>query len=270
MIEEGPVRGRVRVTHEFRGSLIVQDIVMYDSVPRIDFETHGEWTQRQVMLKAAFPVEVLADNATYEIQFGAVQRTTHKNTSWDQEKFEVCAHRWADLSESGYGVSLLNDCKYGHDVKGNVLRITLLRGPEWPDPDADKGPFEFTYSLLPHAGDWRDGRTVESAGELNVPLLSVSGGKAGSKAEGAKGFFHVEGPAILETVKPAENGKGLILRFYEPYGGRGRVSVDSSLGLGGVSACNLVEEDVEEVRVSKNSFSFDVKPYQVRTFRVKV
>ena len=133
-------------------------MLLYDQSPRIDFVTRVHWQERQVLLKAAFPVDVRAAEATYEVQFGAITRPTHRNTSWEQEKFEVCGHRWVDLSEAGYGVSLLNDCKYGHDVQGNVLRLTLLRGTERPDPEADRGEHSFTYALLPHLGDWRDGR----------------------------------------------------------------------------------------------------------------
>ena len=171
VVETGPVRAVVRITRRYRASTIAQDMILYDRVPRIDFVTRADWQERQVMLKAAFPVAVRSPRASFEIQFGAVERPTHRNTSWDQEKFEVCAHRWADLSEAGYGVSLLNDCKYGYDVHGDVLRVTLLRGPESPDPDADRGQHEFTYALFPHAGDWTAGETVRRGWELNVPVV---------------------------------------------------------------------------------------------------
>ena len=146
------MRARVRVVKTYRQSRIIQDIVLYDQLPRIDFITHCDWQERQVLLKAAFPLEVRAMSATCEIQYGAIERPTHRNTSWEQEKFEVCVHRWADLSEGDYGVSLLNDCKYGYDVEGNVLRITLLRGPEYPDPDADRGAHDFHLFALPAPG----------------------------------------------------------------------------------------------------------------------
>ena len=114
-------------------------------------------------------------NATYEIQFGHLERPTHMNTSWDMGRFEVCGQKWADLSEPGYGVALLNDCKYGYDVEGNVMRLSLLRSPVSPDPVADKGRHEFTYALLPHSGDLREGRVIEEAYSLNVPLLAREG-----------------------------------------------------------------------------------------------
>ncbi len=268
VVETGPVRGVVRVVRHHRASRIEQDIILYDTLPRIDFVTRVDWEERQVMLKVAFPVEVLADQATFEIQFGAIQRPTHRNTSWDQEKFEVPAHRWADLSEAGYGVSLLNDCKYGYDVKGNVLRLTLLRGPEWPDPNADRGHHEFTYALWPHAGDWREGETVRRAWELNVPMVCRPAGKGDGSLPAARSFFHIDGPAILETVKPAEDNDGWVIRVYEPHGGRGPVTIMAPASLQNVRSCNLVEEPEESQPFIGERFSFLIRPYQIRTFRL--
>jgi alpha-mannosidase len=274
LVESGPVRATVRITKTYRQSRLVQDLVLYDRLPRIDFCTRVHWDERQVMLKAAFPVGVRASEATYEIQFGAIQRPTHSNTSWEQEKFEVCAHRWVDLSEAGYGVSLLNDCKYGHDVKGNVLRLTLLRGTESPDPDADRGEHAFTYALLPHVGDWREAETVRRAAELNTPLVCVpaAGGTCavgcGRELPPARSFISVEGPAILETIKLAEDADGWILRLYEPHGGRGRVRVCVEETLGAVCECNHVEEYLADVVCESSSFGFSIEPFQVRSFRV--
>jgi alpha-mannosidase len=272
VVETGPVRIVVRITKRYRSSWLVQDMILYDQSPRIDFYTRVHWQERQVLLKAAFPVEVRSSQATYEIQFGAVTRATHRNTSWEQEKFEVCAHRWVDLSEANYGVSLLNDCKYGHDVKGNVLRLTLLRGTERPDPDADRGEHTFTYALLPHPGDWRSADTVRRAAELNAPLLCVPvAGQAAACAEAlpaSHSFFSVEGPAILETLKPAEDGDGIIMRLYEPYGASGRVRVRGRARFVSVRECNHIEEPLADVVAEASSFGFWTKPYQVRTFRV--
>lgn len=172
IIEQGPVRAVARVTRTHHSTELVQDIILYAGLPRIDFCTHVEWHEKQTLLKVAFPLAIHASHATFEVQFGAYERANHRNTSWDQEKFEVCAQRWADLSEGGYGVSLLNDSKYGYDVLGNVLRLTLLRGTEQPDPEADQGPHDFKYSLLPHLGDWRQGETVKQAAQLNIPLVT--------------------------------------------------------------------------------------------------
>ncbi|NOZ29854.1 MAG: alpha-mannosidase [Chloroflexi bacterium] len=270
VVETGPVRGSIRVIRHHRDSRIEQDIVLYDAMPRIDFVTRADWQERQVMLKAAFPVEVLADQATFEIQFGALQRPTHRNTSWDQEKFEVAAYRWADLSEAGYGVSLLNDCKYGYDVKGNVLRLTLLRGPEWPDPNADRGHHEFVYSLWPHGGDWRQGETVRRGWELNVPLVCLPAGQGDGSLPAAQSFVQVNGPAVLETLKPADDGQGWIMRLYEPNGGRGQVTITTLSELRGVTASNLVEEPEGPQPSEGNRFAFPIRPFQIRTFRLEM
>ena len=270
VLEKGPVRASVRVVRRYRDSVLAQDVILYDQVPRIDFVTRVDWRARQVMLKAAFPVSIRSPRATYEVQFGAVERATHRNTSWEEEKFEVCAHRWADLSEAGYGVSLLNDCKYGYDVLENVMRLTLLRGAEWPDPLADVGKHEFVYSLLPHTGDWRDGGTVQYAWELNAPMTCAVGAGSGSGEAWNESLLAVRGPAILEALKPAEDGDGVIARLYEPYGGRGAVWVATPADRITVVPCNHVEEaqsDVD-VRVEGGGFGFSVTPYQVRSFRL--
>jgi alpha-mannosidase len=270
LAESGPVRARARVTRRHRETVLTQDICLYHGLPRIDFVTRVDWRERQTVLKAGFPLAVRAAHATYEVQFGAYERPTHRNTSWDEEKFEVCAQRWADLSEAGYGVSLLTDCKYGYDCldtgcHGSNLRLTLLRGTEYPDPHADLGVHEFTYSLLPHAGDWRQGEAVRQAYALNVPLLS----RLAAPGAPAVSYVTVDGPAILEALKPAEDGDGVILRLYEPHGGRGQVLVTHQLPGAGVVACNLVEEGEAPVESAPGRFQFQIKPFEVRTFRLR-
>jgi alpha-mannosidase len=254
----------------------VEDVVLWRDLPRIDFVTRIHWEERQVLLKVAFPVEVLAPRATYEVQFGAVERPTHVNTPWDQEKFEVPAQRWADLSEAYYGVSLLNDCKYGYDVRGSTLRLTLLRGAEWPDPGADLGEHELAFCLYPHQGDWRVARTVQQAAELNVPLVRAAGTPARSSAA-SESFFSIEGPAVIETLKPAEDGDGYIVRLHEPCGGRGAVTVRSSRELRGAELVNLVEEPAQagdgspEVALGAagHEISFRIRPFGIVTLRLR-
>ena len=148
---------------------------------RLDFDTEVDWHEHHKFLKVAFPVDVHAARATYEIQYGHLERPTHANTSWDVARFEVCAHRWADLSEPGYGVALLNDCKYGYDIRGNVMRLSLLRGPGWPDPESDQGAHRFSYALFPHAGDLREAGVIAEAEAFNLPLVAVrpARGRAG-------------------------------------------------------------------------------------------
>ncbi len=275
VIEAGPVRGGLRITRRYRNSVVVQDLFLYDRLPRIDFVTRADWQERQVLLKAAFPLAVRSPRATFEIQFGAVERPTHRNTSWEQEKFEVCGHRWADLSEPGYGVSLLNDCKYGYDVRDNVLRLTLLRGPEAPDPDADRGHHEFTYALYPHLGDWTAGETVRRGWELNVPIVCMAANNttmtAGQgMADGAMAsFLQIEGPAVLEAIKPAEDGNGWVVRVYEPHGGRGQVTLRSGRPWRQVERCDLAEENATPMATDGHSVAFPIGPFEIVTLRVR-
>ncbi len=269
VVETGPVRGMLRVRRTHRKSVIEQDIVIYAGMDRIDFVTRVGWQERQTMLKTAFPLEIRSCRATYEVQFGALERPTHRNTSWDQQKFEVPAQRWADMSESGYGVSLLNDSRYGYDAKGNVLRLTLLRSTTFPDPQADRGKHEFTYSLLPHAGNWVEGETVQRAWELNVPVRARPISVPSSSETDSRCFLSLEGAdAVVETLKPALDGRGFILRIYEPCGGRGEVTVKTEIPLKKVLNCNLVEEDANELPLKAGKFQFTIKPFQIRTFRL--
>ena len=268
VLEKGPVRAAIRIERQFRESRIVQDIVLHANFSRIDFKTRAFWQERQVLLKTAFPLDIRSDFATFEVQFGAVRRPTHRNTSWDQVKFEVAGHRWADLSEAGFGVSLLNDSKYGYDALGNVLRLSLLRGSEYPDPDADRGEHTFTYSLYPHSGDWSVAETVNRARELNALLHCASTNAGTNVLPESRSFLTVDGPAILETLKPADDGNGWIMRLYEANGGRGEVTVRFTQVLKSVVECNSVEEEGDTVSGGGEFFTFPIRPFQIRSFRV--
>src|SRR5690349_2572835 len=158
-----PLRGEVRVVRRFGSSTISQVMRLDAASRRLELHTEVDWHEHHRFLKVAFPVDIRSSRATYEIQHGHLERPTVWNTSWDLARFEVCAQRWADLSETGYGVALLNDAKYGYDIHGNVMRLSLLRAPGWPDPEADRGVHRFAYALLPHVGDLRDAGVVAEA-----------------------------------------------------------------------------------------------------------
>jgi alpha-mannosidase len=270
-IERGPLRGGVEIRRRFLGSTIVQRLLLYRDLPRIDFQTEIEWHEHQLLLKAAFPVAVRAGRATYEIQFGSVERPTHWNTSWDRARFEVCAQRWADLSEGDYGVALLNDGKYGHDIRGQVMRLTLLKSGISPDPDADQGRHAFAYSLLPHPGDWRAGEVVAHAAALNIPPRArlVPGG-AGARREGRFSLVECDRPGlVIATVKPASDGRGVVLRLYEAYGTRGPATLRFAGAVAEAEECNLLEERVGEVeRRGRRELRLAVRPYELKTLRV--
>jgi alpha-mannosidase len=266
VIETGPLRVGLEIRRRLLHSDIVQRITLARGERRLDFVTTVEWRERHVMLKVAFPVDVLSPTATFDVQWGNVTRNTHRNTSWDWARFESCAHKWIDLSEGNYGVSLLNDCKYGHDVQDNVLRVTLLRSPTFPDPEADQGTHHFTYSLLPHPGDWRT-ETVTAAYALNDPLIVqrvAGGGGAGSAA-----LLTVDAPnVVVETIKQAEDGNGIIVRLYENERCRGPVTLRSSFPLAAAYRCNLLEETKAKLDVAQNEVTFTITPYQIVTLRL--
>jgi len=191
-------------------------------------------------------------------------------------RFETCAHRWIDLSEGGYGISLLNDSKYGHDVHDNVVRLTLLKSGVFPDAHADEGLHRFTYSLLPHAGDWREAQSVRRAYELNVPLVCVAGQKKAASipivpttGRTNSSFIQTECThVIVETVKPAEDGDGLIVRLYEAHNQRGRGTLTFATSILSAQECNLLEEPINDVSYQGNALSFQVRPFEIKTFRV--
>jgi len=217
---------------------------------------------------------VRATRATYEVQFGSVERPTHWNTSWDWARFEVCGHKWADLSEGDYGVALLNDCKYGYDIKDNVMRLTLIKSGIDPDPEADQGRHEFTYSLLPHAGGWREGGVVREAYALNYPVLAINTpshsarGKAQLPARFSLAAVDVD-HVLIETVKPAEDGEAVIFRVYECHQRR-NPAVTLTLGLRPVRAvaCNLMEEVETPVEIDGANLRFAIAPFEIKTFKV--
>jgi len=269
VVESGPVSAALEIVRRFSQSQIRQTMRIYSDIPRIDFETWVDWHEENKCLKAAFPVDVNATKARYEIQFGNVERPTHTNTSWDQARFEVCAHRWADISEQGFGVSLMNDCKYGHHTKGNVMRLTLLRSPKDPDEMADMGEHVFTYSLMPHAGDYIQAETVRRAYELNVPLRATLGRSSKGALPAVHSFISVDAPnVVLETVKRAEKEDATILRLYECHNQRANVTVTVNLPFKKVWECDLMERNIGEVSAKEGAFTLDVKPFEIKTFKL--
>lgn len=269
--EKGPKRAILKLKWKYLDSIIEQKMIVYADKRRIDFKTEVDWHQHQILLKVAFPVDVRTTKATYEIQFGNLERPTHWNTSWDYAKFETVAQRWADLSERDYGVSLLNDCKYGYDIKDKTMRLTLIKSGTDPDPEADQGYHSFTYSLYPHQGDWFTGGTTREAYELNYPLLANKIEGSGDNLPEQISLVKLEAKStILETLKKAEDDDGLILRFYEYGNQRDKVMVDLPFLIKEVVECNLMEEEIDKIDQSDNKFSFEIKPYEIKTFKLSI
>jgi alpha-mannosidase len=276
VVETGPLRGAIEVVRRYRDSTITQRLVIHANLPRIDFPTTIDWHEHQTLLKAAFPVTVNSARATFDIQWGNVERPTHWNTSWDWARFETCAHKWIDLSEGDYGVSLLNDCKYGHDVKGHIMRLTLLKSGVFPDPDADQGRHDFSYALLPHQGDWRAGDTVRHAYLFNMP----AGGRfLGARQESglasalpsALAFVTAGRPGlVIETVKPAEDGDGLMVRVYDAHNTRGPATLTFARPIESAEETTMLEESAGPVDFTGHSLHFTVRPFGIATFRVRL
>ena len=265
-VEDGPVRTTLEVEYDCSTSKILQKIHFYGDTRRIDFETVVDWKLHQHLLKAEFPVDIHADEATFEIQFGNVKRKTHTNTSWDKARFESCAQKWMDFSEGHYGVSLLNDCKYGHSVNNGVIGLTLLKSGVEPNPNADVEVHEFTYSLYPHGGSWQAAGTVREAYNLNQPAYAVCGGEEGR----AYSFASVDKDnVILETVKQAEDGCGTILRMYECENARTKVVLTVPAGTAKAYSTNLLEEIEEELAVKDGKVCFTIKPYEIKTILLR-
>ena len=272
VVESSAARGAIRVVRQYNKSTITQEIRLTKDSRRMDFDTRVDWQEREKLLKASFPVEVTNTKASYEIQYGAINRPTHWNTSHDRARFEVCGHKWADLSEGDYGVSLLNDCKYGYDIKGSRMRISLLKAPIVPDPKADIGIHEFVYSLYPHRGTWQNADTVSQGFELNSPLQAyMPGENDGGGSARRYSFIEIDRKtAIVDCVKRAQDGDGIILRVYDSSACRGATAVTLAFDVVSVTECNLMEEHEADIQVNgKNRFEFHIKPYEVRTFRIR-
>ena len=265
----GNVCAVLEIDREISKSVIKQQIYFYADSRRIDFSTYVDWKESQHLLKVHFPVDIHTDEAAFDIQFGNVTRKVHTNTSWDVARFESCGQKWMDLSEGHYGVSLLNDCKYGHSVKDGNMALTLIKSGIEPNPITDQEEHFFTYSLYSHAETWRNSNTVLEYYKLNQPAYVQQGGEANSRYS----FVSVDKKNImLETVKEAEDGNGIILRIYEYENSATKAFV--ALDLGGkpfkVEECNLLEESMETVEVDKGGFSICIKPYEIKTYRVWV
>jgi alpha-mannosidase len=270
LVENGPLRAVIRVKKHFQNSAFVQDITMYSGVPRVDVKMSADWQEKHILLKVAFPLSAHNSKATFEIPYGSIERPTTRNTPAEQAEFEVPALRWADISDATHGFSLLNDSKYGYDAKGNVLRLSLLRSPEWPDPHADEGHHQFTYSLYPHAGNWRDAQTVRRGYELNYKLFVTPAEAHQGELNPQHSFMQVRADNVVVTaIKSAEDDGTLILRFYEWAGKEGDVNIQLPPGAQSASDADLMERSIGELALHNGAVSVHTKPYEIKTVKVR-
>ncbi len=263
--ELGPVRATLHIERKFSHSTIKQDIRFYADIRRIDFDTEVDWHEHQSLLKVFFPANVHTDQATFEVQYGNLTRKTHTNTSWDRARFESGGQKWADVSEGHYGVSLLNDCKYGHSVKDGCIGLTLIKSGIEPNPTTDQEMHWFTYSLYPHAETWAAGRTVPQAYFLNQKAIAVPGGHDETFC-----LASVDAPnVVLETVKKAEDGDGVILRLYESENALTPVTLTWNRPFNEAVACDCLEQKTGDVDVKGRDIRFTIKPYEIKTIRIR-
>ena len=270
LIENTPVRAVIRVKKKFQNSAFVQDICMYPGVPRVDVNMQADWHEKHILLKVAFPVSVQSNYATYEIPYGNIQRPTTRNTPEEKAMFEVPALRWGDLSDTSHGLSVLNASKYGYDAKGNVIRLSLLRSPAWPDAHADEGFHEFTYALYPHAGDWKAAETERRGFELNFPLVPVTTEAHQGVLPASHSFAQIEpGNVILTAVKKAEDSAALIFRFFEFEGKTSAVRLHFPEAATQAAQVNLMEKQDAPLSLQEGGkeTTVTVHPFEIVTVK---
>ncbi|MBD0346111.1 MAG: alpha-mannosidase, partial [Coleofasciculus sp. Co-bin14] len=273
-LERGELRSRLRVVRQLGRSQFYQEYILSLDSPILKIATTVDWQERHVLVKAAFPLNLEANYATYEIPCGAIQRPTRPQTPAEQAKWEVPALHWADLGDEEYGVSLLNDCKYGYDAQPSQLRLTLLRSPSWPDPEADRGIHHFTYALYPHTGSWQSAATVRQGYELNLPLqvllYTPSEYPTSTKLPAISRLLDLQAEnLVLIAFKQSEDTpKQWILRCYECHGESAELSLESELGLSIAHPVDLLEQPIETSELIRDGRTFRVPPWKIATFIV--
>ena len=264
---DGP-QASLKQLYRYGKSTLEQTVILTHGSRRIDFVTNVDWLERHKMLRTSFPVQVRNTVATCEIQFGSIQRPTQRNTAWEMAKYEVCAQKWVDLSDAGYGVALLNDCKYGHKVFENVLDLNLLRSPEYPDPAADLGQHSFTYSLYPHLGDHVVGQVVRAGYELNVPLMVFPLAVQPGDLPGCFGLIEVGlDNIVVDTVKQAEAGPAFIIRLYECAGRACQTPFRIQGPCRAMELVDLMEGRCDQSPLHDNC-ELDFGPFEIQTLKV--
>uniref|UniRef100_A0A8C4IA83 alpha-mannosidase n=1 Tax=Dicentrarchus labrax TaxID=13489 RepID=A0A8C4IA83_DICLA len=264
VVSSGGLRGSVSFTLRISDkSTITQEIVMDAMCPYIKFNTEVKWAESHKFLKVEFPVRVHSPSATYEIQFGHLQRPTHRNTSWDWARFEVWGHKWADLSEHNFGVALLNDCKYGYSVHKNTMTLSLLRATKAPDANADMGTHHFTYAVMPHTGSFQDASVIQCAYNLNFPLRSI---RCTPDTVPWNAFSISSAAVILETIKRAEDRKGaLVVRLYESHGSSVTATLCTTLPVREAWPCDLLErqDPTQPAHITSEGIILNFNPFQI-------
>ncbi|MBL4936164.1 alpha-mannosidase [Clostridium sp. YIM B02515] len=269
IVSDGALELRLRSSYRIgEGSSIIQDMVLHADSPQVDFETKIVWSEKHRLLKAGFELDVFAENAKHEIQYGYVERATHENLSQDRARFESCAHKWSDISEADFGVALLNDCKYGVSTHGSDIRLSLMKSGLRPDPRGDEGIHYVTYSLVPHNCGFSVDSVIKPAYELNVPVVCA---KVDKRTEDFNGLLNIDASNIIvEAVKWAENGQGFVVRFYDAAKTGKNIRINFNVTVEEVVETNLLEEETKKCHIDGNSISMYVKPFEIKTILCKL
>ncbi|KAI7906375.1 galactose mutarotase-like domain-containing protein [Cokeromyces recurvatus] len=277
IISDGPLKAELYFNHKISDiSHIEQTISLTCVSERLEFESFVDWHESHQCLKVEFNWDIVTDYATYDIQYGVVRRPTHYNTTIESAKFEVCGHKFADLSESNYGIALINDCKYGYSTHGNTQRLSLLRSPKGPDETADMGQHKFKYAIYPHQGCYASSRVMQSALEFNVPLsIRLAKGHTLQRGTLVPSLFTIEpnNQIIIDTIKFSEDdngeGKQIILRIYEAYGGKSSAVLKSYLDIKRIQISNVLEDNLGQVlKKENNGYNITLKAFQIMTLKV--
>jgi alpha-mannosidase len=266
---DGPLCAAVEVSRDFMGSRMVQRILLWQGAERVEFHTWVDWRERQKMLKVRFHTPLVARSATYDIAYGAIERSCCRNNSFEEARFEVPAHLWMDLSQPDRGLSLLNDCKYGHEAFDGMMALTLLRGPTNPDPDSDREEHRFAYALYPHAGTWREG-TMAQALDLNEPAEARIAAAHGGSLPPVRSFIELDCPgATLEAVKLAEEGDDLIVRVVERNGADAELRLALDRAPAAAWDCDCLERGDRPLELEEGAVRATLRPFEIRSFKLR-
>lgn len=269
LVENGPVRATICVKRRYLDSTIEQYISLLYNSPEIIIRNEIDWKENHIFMKSIFPVDIHTDEASFEIQYGNVKRKTHYNTMWDYAKFEVCMHKWIDVSEDDYGVSMMNDCKYGCHVHNGEIGISMLKSATYPNPDADKEHHSFVFSVYPHKGGWKKAKTVQKAYGMNNPMTALVKENQGGRLPAEYSLVKTDADnVVIEVVKQSQRGKELILRFYETNNKRTGGNMTFGMNVGRIMECNLLEEEETEIICQERTAPFLIRPYEIRTWKV--
>jgi alpha-mannosidase len=256
-------------TEDFPSSFFTQDIILYNGLDRIDFALDADWWEEKTMVKVAFPLSITDTAATYEVPYGTIRRSTLMRNSMETAQIEVPAERWADVSTGEYGVSLLNRAKHGYDIKGNTMRLSLLRSPKWPDPTADRGRHKIAYALYPHTGDWKTSSTVQRGYEYNAPLIIRMTSRHQGPLPPTRSFVNISpSNLVLTSIKQGEEGSTWVLQWYDAGGKRSTARVNLPAAPKRAILSNFIEDDGSPVRVDGKAVTVPTPAHGIVTVKV--